>query len=286
MNNLKKLTALLLALLMVLALAACGGGSSDADSASKDEAAPVADGDDAKAEEESPEVDCINMENETGIIKYVRFEKANSGLTSNDNDYVFVFEFTNKKDAPDEVQHSFYISFFQNGVELDNSTSYSSNGGDQYELVGAFFNEALKGGTVTFGKIASPKDDSPITVMVRNHDDDKYQTMVVDLKDTSSGAAASDNAAADMSADEVEEALQGTWALQNSNFFTFEDGKISIVTGGTTMNGTYKVNTDSCNIDAELVASNGNVTIHMPYGMEGDTFTVYNNQNEALVKQA
>ena len=90
-------------------------------------------------------------------------------LTSADNAYVFVFEFTNLRSEPAQAQNIFQIQFFQNSVEIRDSGSWSSNGGDQYDLVSAYFNEALQGGTITFGRIFVPANDSPVTIMVKRN---------------------------------------------------------------------------------------------------------------------
>lgn len=284
MKKLTKLLALALAVLMMFALAACG--SKDSSDKSDDDDKESTEASETKKEDEEEkksdnEVDSIDMDCEKGSIRYVRFEPAVYALTRSDGNYVFVFEYTNNSDEPSEVQRAFSIQFFQNGVELSGASTYYGDGGEQYDLVGAYFNDVLKGGTVTFGRIVTPTDDSPITVMVRYHDDDSYQMMVVDLKEPGS----SDGDASDVNADDVDAALQGTWVLQGSNYFTFDNGSLSILSGGTTMNGTYTVNTADGNIDGALTASNGTVNIHMPFTFENGTLTLYNNGGEALVKQ-
>lgn len=119
-----------------------------------------------------------------GILKFIEIQKADPKLTEEENAYVFVFEYTNKKEEPSQVQSTFWIEFFQNGSELSGNTSYSSRAKEHYELCNAFFNDALKDGTVKFGKIAVPKDDSPVTVMVEEKRNQKhYNTIEVSLID-------------------------------------------------------------------------------------------------------
>lgn len=132
--------------------------------------------------EESKENKTIDFSTDKGDIKYVGFEKANSGLVDESNVYIIKFAFTNKQDAPSQSQSAFYIQFFQNGVEINNSLSYSSTGGEQYKLVGNFFSSVMKGGTVTYGKLVQLEDNSPITIMVSERgENDSYQMMELDV---------------------------------------------------------------------------------------------------------
>lgn len=271
-----------LAGIMILSLAACGktpaaGGSAEAETAEQ------------ASETSDPNVECIDMEYANGGMKFVRVEKADPNLTDADNAYVFVFDFTNFKDEPTQAQRVFTIQYFQNNVEIKDASSWSSEGGEQYELVGAYFNEALKGGTVTFGQIFVPKDDSPVTVMVKYYGEDEpdkpYQMMEVDLNDAVGSTG--EKAAEALSAEEVDALLQGTWVLESGNtgYFIFDNGSISLVSGGTTMDGTYTVNTESGNIDASVMGTDGKVNFHLPYKIADGAVQVFNNNGVAMTKQ-
>lgn len=84
------------------------------------------------------------------------------------------------------------------------------------------------------------------------------------------------------SAEQVVKDLQGVWVLSGSNTIEFSENTISI---NDQMTGTYTVNTETHNIDATLTASDGSVTIHLPYDYNSGSLTIYNNQGEALEKQ-
>lgn len=291
MTNLKKLFALLLVLCMVFTLAACGGEAEPTTDGTAE--APVAEETaEAPAEEEAydPMVDSIDLSFEEGTMKYVGFTPANEGLTDEDGTMVFIFDYTNNQPKPNQAQSLFQIKFFQNGVELDTNFTFSSTGGDHYDLVGAFFNEVMQGGTVTFGRIIQPKDNSPITIMVSRNGglENDYQMMEVALDAAPSEQEAimaeAGEIPAEVSAEEIEEQLQGTWTLPGGAF-TFDAGSISVDAGTAVMNGSYTVNTAAATIDAELQATDGIVTINMPYTYENGTLTVFNNNGTALVKE-
>lgn len=284
MKNFKKWIALALIACLAFALAACGGKEPTDDASAADPTAATNEStENTTAEEADPYVDSIDLELDDGIIKYVRFEKANEDLTDTENAYIFVFDYTNKQALPAQAQSTFTLKFYQNGAELNTGSSYSSKGGDQYDLVGAFFNEALKDGTVTFGKIVSLTDDSPVTIMARrNGGEDAYQMMEVDI---TADAPQADETSADMTAEEVDAAVQGTWILQGSNYFTFENGALSVVSGGNVINGTYEINVEEATVDGKLTATDGIVNIHMPYAVEDGVFVLYNNAHEVLEKQ-
>ena len=198
----KKLLALVLAFAFCLSLCACGGSNKGSNTDTDKENTTEAAG--------SSQVETIDFSVEKGSIKYVGIEKANDGLVDNpENVYMLKFEYTNEQSAPAQCQSTFYIQAFQNGVELDNSSSYSSAGGDQYEVVGNFHSEVMKGGSVTFGRLVEVQDNSPVTVMVKERDNnDNYQMMEVAL---SAEGGSSDEAGA---SDEGEAGTaEGIWEV-------------------------------------------------------------------------
>lgn len=270
--------------LCILTLAACGGQEptpgENTDPAGQQET----------QEESNPnEVDTIQYETEQGTIAYTGYEyadwalvKNNSTLTQEDTVLVLKFDFTNQQTNPAQVQSAFTIQAFQNGVEITENLSYSS-GGAQYDLIGNYFADVLKGGTVSFGRLYPLKDNSPVTIMVseRGGDENAYQMMTLDLAQAQAEAQAQ--------ADQVEQLLQGTWTLDsssgNSGTFTFSQGTITVLTGGSSITGTYTIDAAGQQVSGTLQATNGSVNILLPFQLEGDTLTLFNNSGEALVKQ-
>ena len=158
----------------------------------------------AKKEIVPAKVDSIDLEYDEGILKYVRFEKASAHLTTKPRAYLFVFEYTNKQETPSQMQGTFRLNFYQNGVEVD-QISGVSNAGEQSDLLDAFFKEALQNGKITFAKLVQLVDDSPVTIYAKHKDEAKHtsQMMEVDLNappateqaatDTATAAAAALN---------------------------------------------------------------------------------------------
>lgn len=305
----KTILSVCLVLLLAFSLFACGkstSGEKDADAqdamlsesaqnvseAEKETEAPT------EAEEVDPYVTSIDLTTQAGNLQYVKFEPAADGLItpysgseqSFEFSYVFSFAFKNFSAKPSQCQDAFRIQFFQNGVELDGNYSYSSKGGKQYDLVGAYFNNAMKDGTVTFGKIVVGTDDSPITIMVSEKgNSDNYQMQEVSLTDTVDKQETDTKTAESptVSEEKIDEALQGVWNLSGQGTFTFLDGDFSlfITEANQTLSGTYSVNLEESQIDATVSASDGNVNIHFPFTFENGVLTLKNNQGEALVKQ-
>ena len=87
----KRLSALLLAVLIILSFAACG---KDKDKDSDDLSAPgsssVASGTEATGEQANNPLD-LTLNN--GNIKYVGFQKADPDLTDYDNALIFIFDY-------------------------------------------------------------------------------------------------------------------------------------------------------------------------------------------------
>ena len=242
--------------------------------------------DESEEEEYDPNVESIDLTLDGGNIRFNRVEEANPELTDSDHALIFVFDFTNEQSTPAQAQSVFRFQFFQNGTELTNNLSYNSKGGEQYELVGAFFNEAMKGGTVTFGKIVEPKDDSPITIMVSPNGaalEDNYQMMEVPID----GSDSTSDKAPEVSADDVDAALQGSWQMGTDGTWTFDQGAITFEGNGASLSGTYEVDVDKSAIKGHLEASDGTVNITLPFEYDGKTLKVFRNKDKAdeLAKQ-
>lgn len=134
-------------------------------------------------EEDTSVVESIDYTLDGGTIKYVGAEKASLDLVEEENVIILKFDYTSNQDAPAQCQSTFRIQFFQNGVEINDSLSYSSKAPEQYELCGNYFAEVMKGGTVTFGKLVKLTDGSPVTIMVSENGGtgEDYQMMEVDV---------------------------------------------------------------------------------------------------------
>ncbi len=267
---LKRIMGVLVVAMLTLSLCACGSNGNSAASSSK-------------TSEYDPAVDTIDLTLDKGGVRFVRAEKANANLTDSENAYVFVFEFTNAQDKPAAVQSVFRFQFFQNGAELSDHPSYSSRGGEQYDLVDAFFDSAMTGGTVTFGRLVALEDESPVTVMVSPNGaalDDNYQMMEVAIN--ASGAVGS--AASPASVDAIDAALQGTWSVENQGTFTFNQGALTVDGSGAVISGTYEINVDESSIVGHLEASDGSLKVTLPYEYADNTLKVFNNRGNELVK--
>ena len=210
----KKATAIMLVFLLLLGVFAGCGKKDSAENPTGEVSVNAQQEEAPETTKSDPKNSTIDLSCDEGKISYVRFEKAHPVLTDDDNDdaLVFVFEFTNYQSSPAQVQSAFDIDFYQNGAELTDSLSYTSGwddeAKDQYDLVHAFFNNALKDGTVTFGCLVQPKDDSPITINVtaNNGDEDANQMMEVDIR----GGGTQDTASPETTAAAVTTAAAGT----------------------------------------------------------------------------
>ena len=100
-----------------------------------------------------------------------------------------------------------------------------------------------------------------------------------------------DTTAADTSITEaqVEEMLQGTWNLSSSaggsGAFTFDQGSITVVGGGSQMNGTYAIDLAGQIISSNFQATDGTVKIELPFKVEGNTLQLFNTAGENLIKE-
>ena len=107
------------------------------------------------------------------------------------------------------MESSFWIQYFQNGAEFTTASSWNSAAKEQYELVNAYFNEAMKDGTIRFGQIIVPKDDSTVTVMAKEQfKQDHYETIEVNLNGEVSGDAADSSDSASAGAVSYADAVQ------------------------------------------------------------------------------
>ncbi|MBR3933071.1 MAG: DUF5067 domain-containing protein [Clostridia bacterium] len=215
------------------------------------------------------------LDTKDGTIKCVGIEKANSKLCDEKNAYVVKFEFTNKKQDAQECQDQFAITCFQNNVEADELPSYNTNGGEQYKLLHNYFKELLKDGTITIGKGYIFEDSSPVTVIMRTNggENEDSATVTLSLEDIP--------VIEEITAEKVTQDLQGSWSLGETTI-TFSGNNVSF---DDKLNGTYTVNTETANVEAELIATDGKVTVKMPYEYEDGKLKVFNNSGEALKRK-
>ena len=152
----KKLFVIVHLIAFIFIFTACISGTSN----SKDN-------DTVSAEMMGESADLISCNDEN--IKFIGFQKAKPDLTDQEGAYIFVYEYTNNTDEPYVYYQHFNINCFQNGSELG-PKSYkthvsSTKAKDQLELLEGEAKKAFNGGTIRFGVVVTPEDDSPITIM-------------------------------------------------------------------------------------------------------------------------
>lgn len=227
--------------------------------------------DDIQSKTETKEI----LDTQDGSIKCIGIEKADSKLSDEKNVYVVKFEFTNKKQEPQQCQDQFEVFCFQNSVETDEILTYNSEGGEHYKLLGNYFKEVLKGGVVTFGKGFVLEDASPVTIMMKTKKSKNEQmaSVTLNIEDIT--------LVEEITAEKVTEDLQGSWSL-GANTITFSGNNVSF---DDKLSGTYTVNTETANVEAELIATDGKVTVKMPYEYENGKLKVFNNSGEAMKRK-
>ena len=271
----KTFRKLMLITALTCSMAACGGNANQA---------PTGETAESAASEET--VEKIDFSSEKGSVKFIGFEKADPKLTDDDNDdaLVFTFEYTNLQNEVKQFQKDFRLEFFQNGAELNQTPTYSGEAKKQYELVGAFFDKALEGGKITFGKIVLPEDDSPITVLLEGNGETYstvFQKMEVDIKP---GSAPAETKSEGPDAETVKSALQGTWVHEASGgTFSFTGDNVSVNNGD--LKGTFTVDLDAGVIECTVNASDGKLRIKLPFEYKNNALTLENNRGERLKKR-
>lgn len=152
----KNISVLALLIAIIFTFTACGGGTSNSKGSGT-----------ASAEMMGESADLISGNGEN--IKFIGFQKAAKDLTDQEGAYIFVYEYTNNTDEPCYYGQHFKITCFQNGSELGPKSftlhASTTKANDQYDLLESNINEAFDGGTVRFGLLVKPEDDSPITII-------------------------------------------------------------------------------------------------------------------------
>ena len=267
------------------------------------------------------EAGLLRLENDGGVIQYAGFVMNTENFHgSSSDDYVealvLKFDYTNKEDEEKQAQDDFGIKAYQNGVEINTASGWTSSDALPPE-VDNFFNNVLKGGTITIGRAFIPEDDSPVTIIVNSYGDDNGSaTMELDFRNTPEGDAAvpdageentvdedsaqddtegeaaseesaseDENTAPAADPEEVDALLQGMWTLDNSGQFNFDNGTFTLYTGSGNADGTYTIDTEENLIHASILSSDGKeVSINLPFECSDGQLTLYNNNNEALTK--
>ena len=123
---------------------------------------------------------------------------AYSSFQINDENFeghavILIFDFTNKESKPTGVQDHFFIKAYQNGVEIEGPSSWTTSL-ELPEAVDNFFNTAMKDGTMQIAETFMLKDDSPLTIMAEYRSSGDYQMMELDISAQSGGEDGSDPA--------------------------------------------------------------------------------------------
>lgn len=184
---------------LVLSLAACGGGGGGASSDTSAPPAnpPAASSTPAVTPEPEPEpepepdpmVESIDLDCETGRLTYSSFQINDENFGG--HAVILIFDFTNKESKPTGVQDHFFIKAYQNGVEIEGPSSWTTSL-ELPEAVDNFFNTAMKDGTMPVAKTFMLKDDSPLTIMAEYRSSGDYQMMELDISAQSGGETGSD----------------------------------------------------------------------------------------------
>ncbi len=83
----------------------------------------------------------------------------------------------------------------------------------------------------------------------------------------------------------IDAALQGTWSL-DGGAFTFNAGSLVLSAQGSTMDGSYEINTSESVVKGKFTTVDGaEVSTTIPYEYKDGTLVIYNNNGEAFVKE-
>lgn len=150
--------------------------------------------DDTVAEEENTSAgsadasveDPISIEKTTGKAQYNSWSYIPDGFLADDaykpeDGIVVNFDYTNLEDKEKSMQSDFWVSAYQNGVEIDNS--FCSYYPGVAESIDNASKKVLKGGTITVGWWFKLTDNSPVTIIVKNNggSESVSETMVINL---------------------------------------------------------------------------------------------------------
>lgn len=265
----KKLLCLLLAALM-LSCTACGKTPTDSQQSTEQTADSAA--------------SANTLDTENGTLKFIGMEKTNDKILTEKtpNVWIFKYEFTNKTSEPKECQNLFEIKCFQNNVETsDVESSYSSEGGEQYDLISNYFLETLKGGTITFGRFVQLTDESPVTIYLSEKKSENSVSFTVDVKEETTNTPEGNI----VSADKVSKDLLGEWKAapgKGNGTLTFTESTVTMVgDNNLTITGTYEIKAEESYVYAEFTSSDNKlVKVKFHYKYENDKLIILNDAGE------
>ena len=87
----------------------------------------------------------------------------------------------------------------------------------------------------------------------------------------------------EVSAEEVDELLQGTWELPNGKF-VFRHGNVIIYPTDAVLAGTYEINKGDSAVVVTVKASDGDVKMTLPFEYSNGALTLRNNRGVELTK--
>ena len=123
------------------------------------------------------------MENARGKIEYAGWSYAPENMyTKCDPDHAVLvyFDYTNYEDAEKQCQKDFWITAYQNGVELDDPGSYHSGVSKEKEN---YFKNVLKDGKIRIADGYQIEDHSPLTIIVKDQkDSNNSMKFTIDLE--------------------------------------------------------------------------------------------------------
>lgn len=185
--NKKILTVILVcaAVIAIIALAACG---SKKEAEKPTDQTPVTDEAVQTTEKKKDDtVESIDLKTDEGELKFIECASfPDEAWTNTDGKkaVAVIFEYTNLSENESYAGSTFFVTCYQNGIELEDITSFKSVENDPvYEAaVHNSFTSVLTGGKLKVGYTAILSDDSPITVIARDNGfsgDQNKQKMVI-----------------------------------------------------------------------------------------------------------
>lgn len=128
----------------------------------------------------------ISIEKTTGKAQYNSWSYIPDGFLADEaykpeDGIVVNFDYTNLEDKEKSMQSDFWVSAYQNGVEID--SSFCSYYPGVAESIDNASKKVLKGGTITVGWWFKLTDNSPVTIIVKNNGGSEVvsETMVINL---------------------------------------------------------------------------------------------------------
>lgn len=109
-----------------------------------------------------------SFKTENGKITFLGVEKAEPGITNEENAYVIKYEVTNEADEPREGNAIFYFDIYQNNVEVDDINYRIKTDSEQSTILDNEHKGIMTGGTLVAGKLIVLNDTTPLTIYLRD----------------------------------------------------------------------------------------------------------------------